>query len=117
MITAPGNFLFPGALYYRSFFMTKLVGQIPFCSVCCSFVIVYLHCSKNALAVMEGWFVKNLMLKQYSQMNRRYLCREAISHRSRKSDTLLITHRYKLEDIEEAYHIFKNKLDGLLKLW
>ena len=28
----------------------------------------------------------------------------------------LITHRYKLEDIEEAYHIFENKLDGVIKV-
>ena len=25
-----------------------------------------------------------------------------------------ITHRYRLEDIEEAYHIFENKLDGVI---
>jgi len=30
--------------------------------------------------------------------------------------TPLITHRYKLEDIEEAYHIFENKLDGVIKV-
>lgn len=30
--------------------------------------------------------------------------------------TPLITHRYKLEDIEEAYRIFENKLDGVVKV-
>ena len=30
--------------------------------------------------------------------------------------TPLITHRYKLEDIEEAYHLFENKLDGVIKV-
>ena len=30
--------------------------------------------------------------------------------------TPLITHRFKLEDIEEAYHLFENKLDGVIKL-
>ena len=29
--------------------------------------------------------------------------------------TPLITHRYRLEDIEEAYHLFENKLDGVIK--
>ena len=30
--------------------------------------------------------------------------------------TPLITHRYKLEDIEEAYRIFENKLDGVIEV-
>ena len=30
--------------------------------------------------------------------------------------TPLITHHYKLEDIEEAYHLFENKLDGVIKV-
>ena len=30
--------------------------------------------------------------------------------------TPLITHRYKLEDIEAAYHLFENKLDGVIKV-
>jgi len=30
--------------------------------------------------------------------------------------TPLITHRYKLEDIEEAYRVFENKLDGVIKV-
>ena len=30
--------------------------------------------------------------------------------------TPLITHRYKLEKIEEAYHLFENKLDGVIKI-
>ena len=30
--------------------------------------------------------------------------------------TPLITHRYKLEDIEEAYHLFESKLDGVIKV-
>ena len=34
-----------------------------------------------------------------------------------KLDTApLITHRYKLEYIEEAYHLFENKLDGVIKV-
>jgi alcohol dehydrogenase len=28
----------------------------------------------------------------------------------------LITHRFKLDDIEEAYRIFSNQLDGVLKV-
>ena len=30
--------------------------------------------------------------------------------------TPLITHRYRLEDIEAAYHLFENKLDGVIKV-
>ena len=30
--------------------------------------------------------------------------------------TPLITHRYKLADIAEAYHLFENKLDGVIKV-
>ena len=30
--------------------------------------------------------------------------------------TQLITHRYKLSDIEAAYHLFENKLDGVIKV-
>ena len=30
--------------------------------------------------------------------------------------TPLITHRYKLEDIEEAYRVFEGKLDGVIKV-
>lgn len=30
--------------------------------------------------------------------------------------TPLITHRYKLDDIEEAYRIFENRLDGVIKI-
>ena len=30
--------------------------------------------------------------------------------------TPLITHRFKLEDIEEAYRVFENKLDGVIKI-
>ena len=30
--------------------------------------------------------------------------------------TPLITHRYKLENIEAAYHLFENKLDGVIKI-
>lgn len=30
--------------------------------------------------------------------------------------TPLIIDRFKLEDIEEAYHIFENKLDGVIKI-
>ena len=30
--------------------------------------------------------------------------------------TPLITHRYKLADIAEAYHLLENKLDGVIKV-
>ena len=30
--------------------------------------------------------------------------------------TPLITHRFPLSEIEEAYHIFENKLDGVIKV-
>ena len=36
---------------------------------------------------------------------------------SGKIDTTpLITHRFRLQDIEEAYRIFENKLDGVIKI-
>ena len=35
---------------------------------------------------------------------------------SKIDTTPLITHRYKLRDIEKAYHIFENKLDGVIKI-
>ena len=28
----------------------------------------------------------------------------------------LITHRYKLDDIKDAYHLFSNQLDGVIKV-
>ena len=30
--------------------------------------------------------------------------------------TSLITHRYSLEDIEEAYKVFENKVEGVIKI-
>jgi threonine dehydrogenase-like Zn-dependent dehydrogenase len=37
--------------------------------------------------------------------------------RSGQFDPLpLITHRYALEDIVDAYHLFSNRLDGVLKV-
>lgn len=30
--------------------------------------------------------------------------------------TPLITHRYKLDDIEEAYRVFEERLDGFIKI-
>ena len=30
--------------------------------------------------------------------------------------TSLITHRYSLEDIDEAYKVFENKVDGVIKI-
>lgn len=40
-----------------------------------------------------------------------------MDHTVLKIDTTpLITHRYKLDDIEEAYRIFENKLDGGIKI-
>ena len=30
--------------------------------------------------------------------------------------TSLITHRYNLEDIDEAYKVFENKVDGVIKI-
>ena len=36
---------------------------------------------------------------------------------SGKIDTTpLITHRYRLEDIGEAYYIFENRLDGVIQI-
>ena len=45
-------------------------------------------------------------------------CAEILSliEQDKIDTTPLITHRYKLEDIEEAYHIFENKLDGVIKV-
>ena len=28
----------------------------------------------------------------------------------------LITHRFKLDDIKDAYHLFSNQLDGVIKV-
>ena len=28
----------------------------------------------------------------------------------------MITHRFPLKDIEKTYHIFENKLDGIIKI-
>ena len=34
-----------------------------------------------------------------------------------KIDTIpLITYRYRLEDIKEAYHLFENKLNGVIRI-
>ena len=38
------------------------------------------------------------------------------SSKQARSIPLLITHRYKLKNIEEAYHLFENKLDGVIKV-
>ena len=45
-------------------------------------------------------------------------CAEILSliEQGKIDTTPLITHRYKLEDIEEAYHLFENKLDGVIKI-
>jgi alcohol dehydrogenase len=45
-------------------------------------------------------------------------CAEILSliEQGKIDTTPLITHRYKLEDIEEAYHLFENKLDGVIKV-
>ena len=37
-------------------------------------------------------------------------------YKSRLTHPPLITHRYKLENIEAAYHRFENKLDGVIKV-
>ena len=45
-------------------------------------------------------------------------CAEILSliEQGKIDTTPLITHRYKLQDIEEAYRIFENKLDGVIKI-
>ena len=45
-------------------------------------------------------------------------CAEILSliEQGKIDTTPLITHRYKLEDIEEAYHLFENKLNGVIKV-
>ena len=40
----------------------------------------------------------------------------ALIEQGKIDTTPLITHRFKLENIEEAYHIFENKLDGVIKI-
>ena len=45
------------------------------------------------------------------------VCRFLICTEESKLDTeALITHTYSLENIEEAYEIFENKLDGVIKV-
>ena len=45
-------------------------------------------------------------------------CAEILSliEQDKIDTTPLITHRYQLENIEEAYHLFENKLDGVIKI-
>ena len=45
-------------------------------------------------------------------------CAEILSliEQGKIDTTPLITHRFKLEEIEEAYHLFENKLDGVIKI-
>jgi threonine dehydrogenase-like Zn-dependent dehydrogenase len=45
-------------------------------------------------------------------------CAEILSliEQGKIDTTPLITHRFGLRDIEEAYHIFENKLDGVIKI-
>ena len=45
-------------------------------------------------------------------------CEEILSliEEGKIDTTPLITHRYKLADIEAAYHLFENKLDGVIKV-
>ena len=45
-------------------------------------------------------------------------CAEILSliEQGKIDTTPLITHRYKLEDIEEAYHLFENKMDRVIKV-
>lgn len=45
-------------------------------------------------------------------------CAEILSliEQGKIDTTPLITHRYRLADIEEAYHIFENRLDGVIKI-
>ena len=45
-------------------------------------------------------------------------CAEILSliEQGKIDTTLLSTHRYKLENIEEAYYLFENKLDGVIKV-
>ena len=45
-------------------------------------------------------------------------CEEILSliEEGKINTTPLITHRYKLADIEAAYHLFENKLDGVIKV-
>lgn len=43
--------------------------------------------------------------------------KEGLQNYEGKIDTtLLITHRFKLADVEEVYRIFKNRLDGVIKI-
>ena len=45
-------------------------------------------------------------------------CAEILSliEQGKIDTTSLITHRYKQDDIEEAYYLFENKLDGVIKV-
>ena len=40
----------------------------------------------------------------------------ALIEQGKIDTTPLITHTYALKDIEEAYHIFENRLDGVIKI-
>ena len=45
-------------------------------------------------------------------------CRQilALIEEGKLDTTCLISRRYKLEDIEEAYRVFENRLDGVIKI-
>ena len=45
------------------------------------------------------------------------IAKEGLQFYEGKIDTTpLITHRFKLADIEKAYRIFENRLDGVIKI-
>lgn len=42
--------------------------------------------------------------------------RRSANYEGKIDTTPLITHRFKLADIEKAYRIFENRLDGVIKI-
>ena len=70
----------------------------------------------------ECFFCKNGFVNNCTDPNSGWAlgcdCAEILSliEQGKIDTTPLITHRYKLADIAEAYHLFENKLDGVIKV-
>ena len=91
----------------------------------------------NGYKIVAGWLYKDAKariaencltfeLLDYSDKNLTFKtgggdgcdCAEilALIEAGKIDTTPLNTHRFKLEDIEEAYRVFENKLDGVIKI-
>ena len=71
---------------------------------------------------VPGLLFANILFLSYNSSGRDSVdgcdCAEilALIEAGKINTTPLITHRYKLEDIEDAYHLFENRLDNVIKI-